>query len=111
MTSVQPPFRPRGMDWRQWTGEFVMWRFGNWANSFSLAVLLAGGLVLLAVYGQDANRRLDGALQGNLSELMERTAAREDGTVLAAAASTRSLRAFSGEYWQIAARAPAGPQV
>ena len=88
-----------------------MTRIGNWANSFSLAALLAGGLVLLAVYGHDATRRLDGALLGNVSELMERTTAGTDGALSADAASTRSTRAYSGEYWQIATPTPAGPKV
>lgn len=87
-----------------------MTRIGHWANSFSLAALLAGGLVLLAVYGHDATRRLDSALLGNVSELMERTATGSDGSLAAGAASTRSARAYSGEYWQITARTPAGPK-
>ena len=73
------------------------------AAAWSLGVLVLAGLTLSLFFGQSAIARFDSQLSESIDGLLAGTTA--DGGQLAGPANVdqRSLRAFSGEYWEIVA--------
>jgi signal transduction histidine kinase len=73
------------------------------AAAWSLAVLIAAALVLVALFGAAATERFDNGLSDVVDGLVAGTSVDENGEVAAPAVTDpRALRAYSGDYWQIA---------
>ncbi|HEY5072490.1 MAG TPA: sensor histidine kinase [Caulobacteraceae bacterium] len=79
------------------------------AATWSLAVLVAAGLALSAFFGQATTTRFDDELSETVDGLLAGTSVESGKLAAPAIIDPRSLRAYSGEYWEIASAAPHGP--
>lgn len=73
------------------------------AAGWSLLVLIATGLALIAFFNQAAMSRFDQSLRELADSLYAGTAVSDRGEVIAPALTdARAVRAYSGKYWQLA---------
>jgi signal transduction histidine kinase len=79
------------------------------AAAWSLAVLVVAGVALSALFNQAEIARIDNSLYVTVDGLLAETAS--EGGVITAPISNdqRSLRAYSGSYWEIRTAEPAAP--
>ena len=79
------------------------------AGVWSLAVLAAGGLALSAFFSHAAITRFDDELSEGVEGLLAGASVDEAGKIAAPPfTDPQTMRVYSGEYWEIAATAPAG---
>ncbi|MEO8813384.1 MAG: sensor histidine kinase [Caulobacteraceae bacterium] len=78
------------------------------AAAWSLTVLLVAGLSLSAFFNHAATARFDDELSDTVDGLIAGATVDAGGIAAPQVADQRALRAYSGDYWEIAAIAPGG---
>ncbi|MEO8926797.1 MAG: sensor histidine kinase [Caulobacteraceae bacterium] len=78
------------------------------AAAWSLAVLVAAGLSLSAFYQHAATARFDDELSNTVDGLLAGASVDAGRVIPPISDDPRTLRAYSGDYWEIATPGPAG---
>lgn len=75
----------------------------------SAVVLVAGGVLLSAMFTQRVTEEFDDDLSQDVLDLVAGTSVDETGAITAPAfTDSRALRVYSGKYWELATPAPGG---